>query len=224
MKNRLMISALAVAVWLSVAVSGRSSGKTPTYTPVSLSVVINDTDSGNGEPYQIRSDSGGPYVDTVNGVSAQINQYGILMIGFGPHRGVYFDYSQRYDQPQSVATSGLYAAVNLSIQVPSTPLQAMGNGTSQCVPLGWFYTDHNGIDWRDTFQFPGSSTGKGGTALITRSDNSTWFAVAANNTCGVSDDPAPVWVNYVTRLSGKRYTVTDAGEYYVPFNLTMTKK
>jgi hypothetical protein len=224
MKNRLIIAALAAAVWLSVAVNGRSSGKTPTYTPVSLSVVINDKDSVTGENYQIRSDGKGPYVDSILGVSAVINQNGILMIGFGPNRDVYFDYSQRYDQPQSAATSGYFAEANLSIQAPSTPLQAMGNGTSQCVPLGWLYTDPNGIDWRDTFQFPGSLTGKGGTALITRSDNSTWFAVAANNTCGVSDDPAPVWVNYITWLSGKRYTVTDAGEYYMPFNLTMSKK
>ena len=72
------------------------AAKPGTTAPVALTVTVHDTDT-NGMACQICSDGGGGYVDGTDGVAANIDQYGNIIINFqtgrNPLRKLHYEYS-----------------------------------------------------------------------------------------------------------------------------------
>src|SRR6476646_929411 len=100
MRKRFSVVALTLiggSMLLGRPIWAAKPGTTP---PVALTVTVHDTDS-TGTLCQICSDGGGAYVDGTDGVSANIDQYGNIIINFqtgrNPLRKLHYEYSGALD-------------------------------------------------------------------------------------------------------------------------------
>ena len=245
-RNFLLMLSLMLCFGFAAA---RASGQKPSsLPPVPLKVTIQNFDS-TGTFCRIRSDCWNapipncPYIDGVDGVSANFDESGNLNISFQDKRHktrlVYFDYgdpntgdpSQVFMAPPPGAhvppyPTGFQNEANVinhhTDTVPFTPLQNMSVGAVQCVGLAVTF-QLNGRGWRNNFHymqnFPNSSITAYG--VVTRLDANTWEVEPKASAC----NPGVATVAELNDipLSGPG-GLTNNGMYYMPFKLTLVKR
>lgn len=218
----------------AIAVGAASAGRTPTLSPISLVVTVDDADAA-GNAYGIRSDGQGAYTDGIQNVQAAIDQYGTFAFNTfnttpskktpAATRWVHYDFSHPVDpsntyRPAPSDANNYHFSTGATSFNPWVPLQNLGvngNPSSQCGYNG------NGMSnsttgWRVSYH-------KG---LENTADSPTAFAVFTR----VSVSPAVWTVEPVGSCTGNsnvaslRNSSTDElyGYYYIPFHFTLTAK
>ena len=218
----------------SIAASAANAGRTPTLSPISLVVTVDDADA-SGNAYGIQSDGQGTYTDGVQNVQAVIDQYGSFAFNTfnttpsrknpAATRWVHYDFNHPVDpsntyRPTPSDANNYHFSTGPSTFSPWVALQNLGvggNPSSQCGYMG------NGISnsttaWRVSYH-------KGQENIA---DSPTAFAVFTR----VSVSPAVWTVEAVGSCTGNsnvaslRNASTDElyGYYYIPFHFTLTAK
>jgi hypothetical protein len=222
--------------WLTVAIgiltlsAGLAAQKPNTTTPVALAVVVDDVGT------RITSDAGGPYVDGQDGVAANIDKYGNLIINFQtgktPVRKLYYN----YDDPQDGQTlGGDLAPPNNYVSTirqegDTTKMQDLAVGQSQCVRANVTYTtDDEKTQFRVLFQRGVTGIDVEETAYlhVTRTANETdgrrTWTVDSESTSGCDNGYSGIARLIDTPLVGK-FKYTDRGRYHMPFRLFLTER
>ena len=218
----------------SIAASAANAGRTPTLSPISLVVTVDDADA-SGNAYGIQSDGQGTYTDGVQNVQAVIDQYGSFAFNTfnttpsrknpAATRWVHYDFNHPVDpsntyRPTPSDANNYHFSTGASTFSPWVALQNLGvgdNPSSQCGYMG------NGISnsttaWRVSYH-------KGQENIA---DSPTAFAVFTR----VSVSPAVWTVEAVGSCTGNsnvaslRNASTDElyGYYYIPFHFTLTAR
>ena len=157
MMARGWMGAVAVCV-LALGALTMAGAKPGTVTPVPLEVVIRRLAPGR----RITSDGQGPYSDGVDGVAAQIDQYGNVILNFqttqSAIRKVHFDYSDPLGATGAPPVDGnnVIAPPNSYFATlhPNGPkLQGMAVGSSLCLEAGFSFTldDASRTQYRHSF-------------------------------------------------------------------------
>jgi hypothetical protein len=220
----------AVAVGLAGLATVVGAGGKPKPSgavPVPLEVTIDpigecDQQAGGTAICPDPGDSGSPYVNGQEGVSAQIDQYGSLIIDFGT-RNVLFK-SVLLGQ-----AAGLRADSYLATR-GQTRLQELEVDGSTCHQMNWVIYDGTfnggGTEYRLLFQRSGYS-GEIGTAveqtawaLVTRTAANEW-TVEPRACGGMSVDDNAVIVSLPMKGKGG-YTYVGESPEALPFRLTLT--
>lgn len=220
------VTLLMVLAASSITAAG--PGKLPV---VPLAVIVEPMGS-SGMATRMTGDSGGPYVDGLQGVIARLTEFGGLLLDFqvgGSARRVFFDYSQPV-----AASNGYYpptdpvVASNLRMSQTSSsvPMQSMANGSSQCIALGTAF-DLNTTDkasFRNLYQRPGSPFDVSATsyALVTRVTASSWEVETGSASCDTSGYAVALLME--VRTTKRTSTSVDRGLYHLPFRLTLIVK
>lgn len=230
MKGKLFVS-FAASVVLLAAVASLTHGQKPGTSPaVALRITIEPTDS-TATACKICGDGLGEYVDGVDGVSASFTKYGWLSIAFQDRtaiRTVSFDYSFPGNPPPPPVLPVVSPKITSSI--PSTNLQDMPYGMTQCIGLGWSHTDGSNITRNHGFQFGphvnGSSYAIVTCTAATNPDNTgpcmQWTVEPkVDGVCNAM--PAVAGINDRIVVRGKAADY-DRGRFSMPFKLTLTRK
>lgn len=220
----LVVSVLSVSL-LAVQPMARQGGKKKPgggggQTPVALSVTIENTDS-DINACDICSDGLGDYVDGQDGVSAQFDEWGNLIVSFG-QRQVNFMFDN-VDLPSGSHVSS-YIATRF------TPaLQGLEDQQSVCAEMNWVFRDATD-EYKLLFQRDGGGSlddvNASAWAVVTRVGPDTWSLEP--RACDAPPDG---------RLSGEDYkaaimslpnrgkaNVTSYGTEQMPFKLTLSRK
>lgn len=221
---------LTVAIGILTVSAGLAAQRPNTTTPVPLTVVVDDDGTS------ITSDAGGPYVDGQDGVAANIDKYGNLIINFQtgktPVRKLYYDYS---DPQDGQLPGGLLAPPNNYVSTirqegDTTKMQDLAIGQSQCVRANVTYTtDDEKTQFRLLFQRSGTGADVEETAYLraTRTENETdgrrTWTVESESSSGCDNGYPGIARLIDTPLVGK-FRYTDRGRYHMPFRLFLTER
>jgi hypothetical protein len=247
--KKVLLTALGLALCLSLAVSNSSAQKPGTSPPVRLKFIVEPIvrqvgpdqvlckicgdGAGSGAAYSDPNE----YIDGVDGVVASFGKYGgYLTINFqdngGTARTVSFDYSAPTPTAtQAVPLLPIVAPKVISFKAfdPYTNLQDMTLGQSQWIGVGWSFNSGSSTSRNHGFQY-GQQAGQTAYAVITcveadgTGNCTTWELEPKEflpNNPPERQDVAKV--RDTTTVRGKS-TVTDYGHYYLPFKLTLMRK
>ncbi|HJX92217.1 MAG TPA: hypothetical protein VJ372_17070 [Pyrinomonadaceae bacterium] len=230
MRTKYLILFAAPILLLSMIGSLTLGQKPGTSNVVPLRVTIEPTDSSS-TACKICSDGLGEYIDGVDGVSASFTKSGWLSVAFQDRatiRTVNFDYSLPSNPPPPPALPVVKPTITSSI--PTSSLQDMSYGMTQCIGLGWSHTDGSNITRNHGFQFgphvSGSSYAIIACTAAANPDNSgqcvQWTVEPKfDGTCNAT--PSVAGINDRIVVRGKA-SDNDRGRYSMPFKLTLTKK
>ena len=157
------------------------------------------------------------YVDGIDGVSASFTKYGWLSISFQERaslRTVNFDYSSA-GNPSALPVLPVYSPKVTSGVDPNLILQDMSFGATNCIRLGWSYTDGSNITRNHGFQFghvTGSSYAIINCALQTILDNALGGSSSLKSTAPVTPQARRLRESMTASLSEAR-ALTTTGAY-----------
>ena len=224
---RRWLGAVAVCV-LALGALTMAGAKPGTVTPVPLDVVFDDSPGR-----RITSDGQGPYSDGVDGVAAQIDQYGNVILNFqttqSAIRKVHFDYSDSLG-----GTGGPPVDVNNVIAPPNSyfatlhptgqKLQGMAVGSSLCLEAGFSFTldDAPRTQYRNSFHrdlgrpidFTNTSY------MVATRTATTWELEPKAAGC----QSVPDVIKLIATPTRGKFTFTDHGLYLMPMKMTLTAK
>lgn len=229
---RYVKEAVTVLVLLGCVAGGTlQAQKFAKYSPVSLDVVIESSDSFGGA-CGICSDEGGAYLDGIDGVTAEFDQYGNLIIDFlagrsqTPFRKIQYDFRQPY--ADGAVDRGVVAPDDnymSTVHAPQTPMQLMGPGSTQCAGGIVTYTldDAKRTQFRVYFQRPLAPFDMSMTSglLVTRVDENTWTVETKNAGCA---DPSPGVGRLIETPTKGAFDYSNRGLYQMPLNMTLTRR
>jgi len=187
-------------------------------TPVALSAAIENTDSENNT-CDICSDSADPYVDGQEGVSAQLDEWGNLIIDFG-QRQVNFTFDNE------ALPSGPHVNSYIATR-RSGPLQGLAEGDSVCAEMNWVFRDATD-EYKLLFQRDGGGSLADVTAsawaVVTRVDAGTWSLEprACDNPSEGRIGGADYMAALMSLPNRGKADVTSYGTEAMPFRLTLT--
>ena len=220
----LVVCALVLSL-LAVQPMARQGKKKPgggagSQTPVALSVTIEDTDSNNNA-CDICSD-GDPYVNGQEGVSAQLDEWGNLIVAFG-QRSVDFS----FEHPDLASASGSHVSSYIATR-RSGPLQSLAEGTSVCAEMNWVFRDAAN-EYKLLFQRDGggplADVDASAWAVVTRVDEDTWSLEP--RACDAPPDGRFAGADYEAALMSLpnrgKADVTAYGIEAMPFRLTLSR-
>jgi hypothetical protein len=197
----------------------KPGGGTGSQTPVSLSVTIENTDSDNNA-CDICSDSADPYVDGQEGVSAQLDEWGNLIVDFGL-RQVDFTFDNE------ALPSGLHVNSYIATR-RSGPLQGLAEGASVCAEMNWVFRDAT-KEYKLLFQRDGGGpledVDASAWAVVRRIDADTWSLEP--RACDNPPDGRVAGADYKAALMSLpnrgKADVTSYGTEAMPFSLTLSR-
>jgi len=228
MKKQLVLGA-ALFLALGLAFLGALAAKTQTYTPVPLVVTVEAADSNN-VACKICSDGLGDYSDGVDGVSANIDQYGNLIINFDdaqtPFRKLDFDYSNPVNPSNAFRPPASQNSYLSTVPGPNNvPIQNLSVGAEQCVQLGISFTDTDKAktQYRDSFHrnLTNFDVSQASYGVVTRTSSTTWELEPKVSSCntGVATEG-----ELITTPSVGKFVFTDRGAWYLPFKMSLRAK
>jgi hypothetical protein len=218
-----------VAVILSIVAFGsRPSGapaKPGTFTPVPLEVTMNACTVSTlseicGDAFALDGDGNTTYADGQDGVRANIDQYGNVIIDFqttrAKIRGLVYKYGDgSTSTPPGGGSNHYFSTIGLA---PGSALQAMQpGGPSITVASCPLYDDDSGQpQYRHGFSRDCQSGfgSVGSPLLVTRTSPTTWQIQPA----------APATARVFSITTKGRVDVQDFGEFTLPFTMTLTAK
>ena len=200
-------------------------------TPVSLSVVISNTD-GLGNPYGIQNDGQGPYVDGVQNVGAGIDQYGDFAFNtFTANRGAAtrwanYDFSRPVDpsntyRPGQDHTQNYHFSTGASAYSAWVPLQNLGvsgNPSSECGYMGNGFAANSKTTYRVSFHKGEEDTQSSSTAFAVFTRTSVTPAIWTVTPVGSCSPNS----NVASLRSGDGSVLY--GYYTIPFFMTLTAR
>jgi hypothetical protein len=224
----LVVSVLSVSL-LAVQPMARQGGKKKPgggggLTPLALSVTIEDTDSDN-KTCDICSDGFGDYVDGQEGVSAQFDEWGNLIVSFG-QRNVDFS----FEHSDLAGISGSHVSSYIATRfTPALQDLAEGEENSVCAEMNWVFRDATD-QYKLLFQRDGggplADVDASAWAVVTRVGPDTWSLEprACNpppdgRSIGADDSAA-----IVSLPNRGKANVTSYGTEQMPFKLTLSRK
>jgi hypothetical protein len=232
MRTVIVIMVATMALQTSIvghpAVGG---GRAVKYTPVPLVVTVYDLDS-DGVPCGICSDGQGGYSDGVDGVSANIDQYGDIIINFqttkAKIRGLHYDYSQALGGQPAGWTAPPDGPNNYfsTIAGPgAVALQTMLVGAAECLEGGPSdtFTDFNQTQYRHDFHRPLNSFDVSTTSflVVTRTSSTIWDVEPKSADCNTG---SPKVIRLFQTPTRANFSFTDDGLFYMPFKMTLQAK
>jgi hypothetical protein len=222
------MGAVAMCV-LALGALTMAGAKPGTVTPVPLEVEFDDVSPGR----RITSDGQGSYSDGEQGVAAQIDQYGNVIVNFqttgSPLRQVRFDYTESLgatgsppvDEDNVIAPPNSYFA---TLHPNGPKLQEMALGDSQCLEAGFSFTldDASRTQYRHSFH---RDLGR----PIDFTDTS--YLVATRTEAGwelepKADDCQPEIdvIKLIATPTRGKFKFTDHGRYRMSMKMTLTAK
>jgi hypothetical protein len=168
----------------------------------------------------------GPYENGLDGVDASLDQYGSLIVDFGPVRPVEFSFDLP-DQPLGAEPpGGAHVNAYLSTRFSNPPgfTQDLPVGEQQCTELNWTFTldDTDRTQYRILFHRTGLvNVDATSFAVVTRADENTWQVAPAAAGCNTGTPDLAAVVSAPTR---GRTLFTNHGTYWMPFGLTLTRQ
>ena len=229
MMARGWMGAVAVCV-LALGALTMAGAKPGTVTPVPLDVEFDDSPGR-----RITSDGQGPYSDGVDGVAAQIDQYGNVILNFqttqSAMRKVHFDYSDPLDAtgaPPDEDGDNIIAPPNsylATLPGNGQKLQNMAVGSSQCLEAGFSFTieDASRTQYRNSFHRNlGANIDFTNTSYLvaTRTLPTEWELEPKATPCQNVIDV----IKLVETPTRGKFNFTDDGRYYMSMKITLKEK
>lgn len=201
----------------------------PTYPPVPVVVTVEDFDS-DGNACRICDDGLGSYVNGFQGVLANIDAYGNIIVNFNASdtptvRKLQFDYSQPVD-PANMFRPPAARNSYLSTQThPAGSLQVMTIGTAQCIHANFQFRD---VDtpktlYRSGFQNSVFDISQTAYLVVTRVNADVWEVEPKSTVGGCNDATATVARLMSNPTHGNGPTI-DRGLYRLPFKMTLVRQ
>jgi hypothetical protein len=214
-------SLLVVLIALAIAQVPTHVGaeKYTKYTVVPLRVTVEPNLSDNVTPSKITSDGMGDYVDGQDGVEANLDQWGNLIIDFQtkrtPLRWLNYTYTP------ALGGYGDFRGNYLST-IRGGPIQLMTPGESQCVQAAITRSGDSSIQLWHYFGRPvgGYDNSDTSSLSVTRVDGSTWEI--ETSTCGTGVFGGVTRV-FEVETKGNN-PLNPLGLYGLPFRMTLTAK
>jgi hypothetical protein len=238
---------------LTLALQATIGQQSTTYNPLSLNVQVMSSDSYGNSAGILPDNIGSTYVDGVQGVCANFDKYGNLIVNFActqtsatrnlwfimtnPHAATSCSTSVSASPPNPQTTGISYT--NYLSTVPATDLgpnthvalQNLQPGTSECIQLGTLYTFKNkqGTSYRLAYHRISNNTGfweipNTPYAVVTRSGDGSYWNVEPDY---LSSCNAGKYVNVpdvITTPTVGPFNFEDCGTYTVPFRFILTPK
>ena len=218
---------LAGLVYGSGAGSASAAKPAPPPPAVPLVVTVEAFDSA-GSPCRICEDGLGSYENGIDGVTANLDPYGNVIINFNATqspivRKLSFDYSDQLSGAAFTPPAALNSYLSTQTH-PSGLIQNMTVGTEQCITSNITFTDddtHQTL-YRTHYRralntFDVSQTSY---LVVTRIDANTWELEPKAAACNAN---APVAKLFSYATHGHSNT-TDHGLYSMPFKMTLVRQ
>jgi hypothetical protein len=209
--------------------AGRASAAKPAPPPppVPLVVTVEALDSA-GNPCRICEDGLGNYENGIDGVTANFDPYGNLIINFNATqspivRKLSFDYSDQLSGPPFSPPAALNSYLSTGTH-PSGFIQNMAVGTAQCINSNITFTDNDQHQtlYRTHYRRALSSFDVSQTSylVVTRTGPDTWELEPKAAACNTNAPVAKLFSYYTHGHS----EITDHGLYSMTFKMTLARQ
>jgi hypothetical protein len=233
---RFLATSATAAMLVALFQPGSHAAKPNTTTPVPLNVVVDDSAG-----MRVTSDGLGAYSDGVDGVGANIDQYGDVIINLQTtnvsYRKVQYSYAEPLDGQALPAILASYLDADRSISpeysylstlranAADPKLQDLPVSAQSCLEGGFAFTlpDAKKTQYRNSFHRGGTNVDRSAETsylIATRVDSDTWTLEPAAG-CGF---PLEGVAQLIETPTVGKFSFKDRGLYHMPMKLTLSRK